>query len=233
MYGGYVKISVGYIMKGNLFLIVVIVMIPSLACAVPGWSYLPFIKPAPSTIPGSIFFDDFSNPQSGWYTQYTDDHSVQYDWGGIRFRINRADFDMWSYPQQQFSDAIIWVEAAKLEGTTDNAFGILCRIQEDGDFYAFLISNDGYYGISRRQAGSYHMLNADSMTYSDHVSSPTGLYRLRAECDRQNLVFYVNDLLLAEVTDSELASGKVGVLAGTYSQPGVDIFFDNFIVTVP
>jgi hypothetical protein len=220
-------------MKGNLFLIVVIVMIPSLACAIPGWSYLPFIKPAPSAIPGSVYFDDFSNPQSGWYTQYTDDHSVQYDWGGLRFRINRANFDMWSYPDRVFTNAIIWVEAAKLEGTDDNAFGILCRIQENGDFYAFLISSDGYFGISRRQAGTFHLLNADSMTHSDAVSSTTGLYRLRAECDRENLFFFVNDFMVAEVGDNELKSGKVGVLAGTYSQPGVDIFFDTFIVTVP
>lgn len=220
-------------MKVKVVLIAAIVMITCLACAVPGRSYLPFIKPAPSAVPGSVYYDDFSNNQSGWYIQYTDDHSVQYDWGGLRFRINRADFDMWSYPEQQFSDAIIWVEAAKLEGTTDNTFGILCRIQEDGDFYAFLISSDGYFGISRRQAGSYHMLNADSMTYSDAVTSSTGLYRLRAVCDRENLSFYVNDLLVAEVVDSGLASGKVGVLVGTYSQPGVDIFFDNFIVTVP
>ncbi|MGB8252267.1 MAG: hypothetical protein WCF08_03565, partial [Anaerolineaceae bacterium] len=99
-------------MKIKFVLIAAIVMITSLACAVPGWSYLPFIKPAPSALPGSIYYDDFSNPQSGWYIQYTDDHSVQYDWGGLRFRINRTDFDMWSYPEQQFSDAIIWVEAA-------------------------------------------------------------------------------------------------------------------------
>jgi hypothetical protein len=208
-------------------------IIPCLACAIPGWSYLPFLKPAPSAVPGSVFYDDFPNDQSGWYVQYMDDHSVQYDWGGLRFRINRADFDMWSYPDQQFSDAIIWVEAAKLEGTNDNAFGILCRIQENGDFYAFLISSDGYYGISRRKNGSYHMLNADSMTHSDSVSSPTGLYRLRAACDGHNLAFFVNDILLAEVVDDGLISGKVGVLAGTFAQPGVDIFYDNFIVTVP
>ncbi len=220
-------------MKIKIVSIITLLIMTGLACAVPGWSYLPIIKPAPSAVSGIAFFDDFSNKQSGWYIQYTDDHSVQYDWGGLRFRINRANFDMWSYPEQQFSDAIIWVDAAKLEGTSDNTFGILCRIQEGGDFYAFLISSDGYYGISRRQGGSYHMLNDDRMTFSDKVSSPTGLYRLRAVCDHENLAFYVNDLLLAEVVDDGLVSGKAGILAGTYSQPGVDIFFDNFIVTLP
>lgn len=220
-------------MKGKFLFLPVILLTSSLACAIPGWSYLPFLKPKPAAIPGTLYYDDFSNNKSGWYTQYADDHSVLYDWGGLRFRINLADFDMWSYPESQFADTIIWVEAAKLEGTNDNAFGILCRIQDNGDFYAFLITSDGYYGISRREAGAYHLLNAASMTYSDLVTSPTGLFRLRAVCSGNSLVFFVNDQLLADVTDNGLTSGKVGVLAGTYSQPGVDMFFDNFIVTAP
>ena len=204
-----------------------------LACSIPQLAWLPFLTPDPTPAPGEIYYDDFSNPESGWYTQSSDDHSALYDWGGLRFRINLADFDTWSYPPQEYSDAIIWVEAAKLEGTDDNAFGLLCRIQEDGDFYAFLISSDGYAGIARRQFGVYQMLSGDSMTYSEVVSSSTGLYRLRASCEGNELSFYVNDLLVAIAKGEGLVSGKVGVLAGTYSQAGVDIFFDNFIVTVP
>jgi hypothetical protein len=211
----------------------IILGVAGLACSLPGLGWVPFLAPEPSSVAGSIYYDDFSNTGSGWYVQSSDDHSVLYDWGGLRFRINRANFDMWSYPAQEYSDAILWVEAAKLEGTDDNTFGLLCRIQEDGDFYAFLISSDGYAGIAHRQAGVYRMLSADSMTYSEAVSTTTGLYRLRAECDGSELNFFVNDLLVASATGEGLVSGKVGVLAGTYAQAGVDIFFDNFIVTVP
>ena len=158
---------------------------------------------------------------------------ILYDWGGLRFRINRADYDMWSYPPQAYSDAIIWVEAAKLEGTDDNAFGLLCRIQENGDYYAFLISSDGYAGIARRQSGKYRMLSGDSMTYSEAVSSSTGLYRLRASAMAASCPFLSTTCWLRPPPERDLVTGKVGVLAGTYSQAGVDIFFDNFIVTVP
>jgi hypothetical protein len=205
----------------------------ALACSIPQLAWLPFLAPDPTPAPGAIYYDDFSDPESGWYTQLSDDHSVLYDWGGLRFRINRADFDMWSYPPQEYSDAIIWVEAAKLEGTNDNAFGLLCRIQENGDYYAFLISSDGYAGIARRQSGVYRMLSGDTMVYIEAVSSPTGLYRLRAACEGSELSFFVNDLLVATASGEGLVTGKVGVLAGTYSQAGVDVFFDNFIVTVP
>jgi hypothetical protein len=210
-----------------------ILLVTCLACSLPGLTWLPFLAPDPTAIPGILYYDDFSDTESGWYTQYSDDHSVLYDWGGLRFRINLSRFDMWSYPEGEYADVIIWVEAAKLEGTDDNAFGLLCRIQENGDFYAFLISSDGYAGIARRQAGAYQMLSADSMTFSEDVSTETGLYRLRAVCDGSELSFFVNDLLVASATGEGLLSGKVGVLAGTYAQAGVDVFFDNFIVTMP
>jgi hypothetical protein len=220
-------------MSNKIVLSFTTLLIAAMACSLPGLGWIPFLAPDPTSIAGSIYYDDFSNTESGWYVQSSDDHSVLYDWGGLRFRINRAQFDMWSYPPQTYSDAIIWVEAAKLEGTDDNTFGLLCRIQENGDYYAFLISSDGYAGIARRQAGVYQMLSADSMTFSEAVSSTTGLYRLRAVCDGSELSFFVNDQLVATATGEGLVSGKVGVLAGTYAQAGVDIFFDNFIVTVP
>ena len=221
-------------MRSTKYLLPIVLLIAgSLACSIPQLAWLPFLAPDPTAEPGAIYYDDFSNPESGWHAQSSDDHSVLYDWGGLRFRINRSDFDMWSYPPQEYSNAIIWVEAAKLEGTNDNAFGLLCRIQENGDYYAFLISSDGYAGIARRQSGTYRMLSGDSMSYSEAVSSTSGLYRLRAVCDGNDLSFFVNDQLVAAATGDGLVSGRVGVLAGTYSQAGVDIFFDNFIVTVP
>jgi hypothetical protein len=227
------KLSTPSMKHLNFSLSLILLLATGLACSVPQLAWLPFLAPDPTAVAGTIYYDDFSNPESGWHTQSSNDISVLYDWGGLRFRINRANFDMWSYPPQEYRDAIIWVEAARLEGTDDNAFGLLCRIQWDGDFYAFLISSDGYAGIARRQAGAYRILSGDSMTFNENVSSPTGLYRLRAVCDGSDLSFFVNDLLVATASGEGLVSGRVGVLAGTYDQAGVDVFFDNFIVTVP
>jgi hypothetical protein len=35
------------------------------------------------------------------------------------------------------------------------------------------------------------------------------------------------------VSDSDFASGDVGLLAGTYDEVGTDIHFDNFVVRKP
>ena len=38
---------------------------------------------------------------------------------------------------------------------------------------------------------------------------------------------------LITVNDTSLSSGDVGLIAGTFDQGGVDIYFDNFVVYLP
>jgi hypothetical protein len=39
--------------------------------------------------------------------------------------------------------------------------------------------------------------------------------------------------MVAVAQDSQLGSGDVGMIAGSFEQGGVDIAFDNFVVTKP
>ncbi|MEN6483176.1 MAG: hypothetical protein ABFD29_13525 [Anaerolineaceae bacterium] len=56
---------------------------------------------------------------------------------------------------------------------------------------------------------------------------------LRADCNQSDLTFYINGTKVLEGHDSSFTSGDVGLIAGTYEETGVDIFFDNFIVYKP
>jgi len=38
---------------------------------------------------------------------------------------------------------------------------------------------------------------------------------------------------VASATDSDLPAGDVGVVAGAFSEPGVDVLFDHFVVIQP
>jgi hypothetical protein len=49
-----------------------------------------------------------------------------------------------------------------------------------------------------------------------------------AVCASDSLSLFVNDVFLANVTDDDFSSGKVGVFTGTQNEPGVDLLFDNF-----
>ena len=65
------------------------------------------------------------------------------------------------------------------------------------------------------------------------INRGVSVNHLRADCVDNVLTFYVNGQQLAQVKDDTLTHGAVGVLAGTFSEPGVDVLFDNFVAIQP
>jgi len=101
-------------------------------------------------------------------------------------------------------------------------------------FNFFTVGNDGYYGISKLINGEETLIGMDQMQFNDAAIKLGGAANhLTAECVGGSLTLTVNGTILADVKDSDLSSGDVGLIAGTYDTPGVDIVFDNFVVTRP
>jgi hypothetical protein len=185
--------------------------------------------------PGSVvFFDNFSDPASGWQVWSSDSASIAYDRDGLRFQINEANYDYWSLPGQRFSDSTLAVDATLLEGPTDNDFGLICRYQNEYNFYAFLVSSDGYGGIIKVKDGVYQTLNSpDGLEYGSMIHQGQASNQIRADCIGPQLSLFVNQEKFLAVEDADFTIGDVGVIAGSYNQPGVDILFDNFFVLKP
>jgi hypothetical protein len=180
-----------------------------------------------------LFQDDFSDKAGGWTTLQADNKLIAYDQGGLRFFMNQSQFDYWSRPGLRFSDVHIEVDAAKKAGPDDNDYGLICRYQDENNFYSLLISSDGYYGISKMQNGEHSLIGADGMQVSQAITKGDGVNRISADCIGSTLSLSVNGKKLFEVKDTDFSSGDVGLIAGTADQPGVDVVFDNFIVTKP
>jgi hypothetical protein len=47
------------------------------------------------------------------------------------------------------------------------------------------------------------------------------------------LTFYINFTQVASAVDADLPTGDVGVLAGSFAEPGVDVKFEHFVVIQP
>jgi hypothetical protein len=77
------------------------------------------------------------------------------------------------------------------------------------------------------------MISSDKLQPSDAVKQGATLNRVRADCVGDSLTLYVNGQKVATATDTSLTTGDVGLIAGTYNEPGTDILFDNFVVTKP
>lgn len=181
-----------------------------------------------------LLVDNFTDPLSGWKVWVGEDgSSIDYSNGALRIFVNQAQFDYWSVAGKNYEDVHIESDVEKGDGPDDNDYGLICRYQDQDNFYAFVISSDGYAGIIKVKDGAYQVLSGESLQYSEAVRRGSDRNRLQAICTGTILTFHVNGIQLFEVTDAEFSSGDVGVIAGAYDTPGVEILFDNFAVLKP
>src|SRR5512139_3323647 len=97
-----------------------------------------------------LFQDDFSNTYSGWDQVSAKSGETDYVGGAYRIWVNEPYTDLWTNPDLQFTDTHSEIEAKKFDGPDDNVFGLICRSNKAGDqYYYFVISSDGYYGIGK------------------------------------------------------------------------------------
>jgi len=180
-----------------------------------------------------VFKDDFSDPTSGWNRATSERGITDYSDGVYRIFVNQPNTDIWSKPGLSLRDVQIDVDALKVGGDRDNRFGIICRAVDSNHFYTFIISSDGYFGIGRISGKDYELVGMEALERSSAIRMGSELNHIRVDCIGSKLSLYINGQKIIEVEDTELSSGDVGLIAGTYETPGTDIRFDNFIVYEP
>jgi hypothetical protein len=218
--------------KGYKFIVIMAaLMLVTLACSITGGNDT---ASSESDLPPDILFiDDFSDESSGWDRINEDEGVTDYSDGVYRIAVNTDNTDIWANPGLSFTDTVIEVDAKKVGGPDDNDFGIICRYQDLSNFYFFIISSDGFYGIAKVIDGEQILIGLENMEYSDTINQGNSSNKLRADCVGKNLVLHINGQKLLEVNDSQYSTGDVGLIAGTFDVAGTDIHFDNFIVRKP
>ena len=191
-------------------------------------------QPEPVPVSGDILFeDDFSTRENQWTTLVNESGVMGYDASGFRFFIQEGGLNYWATPGLTFSDVRVEVDVLQYAGPVENRIGLICRHQDDQNFYFFVISADGYYAIGKVKAGEQILLGQEAMHYASAIERGVSINRLRAECQGNTLRFYVNDAPIALVEDFDFTEGDVGLLAGTFEEGGVDLLFDDFVVFQP
>jgi hypothetical protein len=173
-----------------------------------------------------------TSPTSSGWDRATSDGITDYADGYYRMR-QRSRRDIWANPGLSFTDVRLEVDASKVGGDDNNDFGLICRYQDSNNFYFFVISSDGYYGIGKVKGGQQFLIGMESMPPSEKINQGNASNQLKADCVGNTLALHVNGEKLTEQTDMDFASGDVGLIAGAFDNPGTDIHFDNFIVMRP
>lgn len=186
------------------------------------------------TRPGdTIFQDDFSNPSSGWTRSRSQTGIMDYDQGSYRILVLATQYDLWSVPGQEFQDTRVEVDATRMEGPLQNRYGLICGFQGPRNFTFFIISSDGYYAIGGVRNGERRLIGQAMMAHSAAIVPGNGTNHLRLDCVGRTLTAYVNGQPVAATQQDQSVEGDVGLLAGTFATPGVDVAFHHFVVIRP
>lgn len=231
-------------MRGVQWVIPLVVLL-SLSCSVCGVP-LPFgnVKPTqppppltrPPVQPGGgdiLFRDDFEDPNSGWEIGDYDAGSVGYVDGYYFVRSVERGKTMWGAALQNFTDVVIDVDAIQVLAppNDNNDYGVVCRLQPNGDGYYLVISGDGYYAIYRAVEGEFEPLV--DFAPSDVIWQGNATNHLRVICRGTYLALLVNGELVAKTDDATFAGGDVGLTATTYEDEPTEVRFDNLVVRAP
>jgi hypothetical protein len=196
-------------------------------------------QPTPGESNGALqvlFQDDFSNVNSGWDRSTTQNGTTDYANGGYEIKVITTDLTKWANPSQSFqNDVRIEVDATKIGGPDDNAFGVQCRYKDVDNYYFFYISSDGFAGIGIHSAGSSTIISSSdgNMVADSNINQGPATNHIRADCIGSDLNLYVNGTQIATATDSTITGSDVGLIAKTFKVAGTDILFKNFFVYKP
>ena len=178
-----------------------------------------------------MYQDDFEATQ-GWYTFEGDRFRFEYKSGAYMIYNNLLEAVVNSVRTQNHTDVVLEVDAARSSGPPNGYFGLVCRFQDDSNYYALVLGSDGYYGIARLQGGKITFISLPPSP-NDAINAGFANNRIRASCIGDTLTLYTNGVKLTEASDDTFDSGFVGLAVGTKSVAGLEVLFDNFTILKP
>ena len=217
--------------KPPKLLIITFLIAVSMACSLSQISQI--FGEYPTNQGDLLFQDGFNDPSSGWDRVQTEVGMTDYENDLYRIMVNATNADYWSNPGLYFTDVLIDIDAGKRGGPDDNDYGVLCRYQDTENFYFFIISSDGYYGIGIVENGEQRLLEPPQMYHSEIIHTGNSGNHIQATCSGNHLVLNVNGEQLGEAFDITFSDGDIGLIVGSFDLPGVDIWFDNLMVKIP
>ncbi|MCX7683628.1 MAG: immune inhibitor A [Anaerolineae bacterium] len=185
------------------------------------------------------FFDDFSNPNSGWCIEETTDFKMGYLNGEYQILLKRPNIGYMCTPDLRIpvSNYTVQVDARMASssgGSYSLVFGIRWGVNTRENYVVSVDPDTQYYRIQRKNAdGSWTTLV--NWTYSSLIKPGAQTNRLRIDRWGTNILFSVNGFFVTMVSDSNIIGTGLdaGVGVNSYNNVPVDVRFDNFRVSQP
>ena len=219
---------------------------PTMPFALPTEAAMPTDTPTPSPTvtstptstqaateeTGSVIFEEDFEGKSSWYTEDNSRFSLSYADDGYVIRVDIRNSPVWSVRLQEYEDIRLEVDAARLDGPDNGYFGLVCRHVDEENFYLLLISSSGEAGIAKVENGEFEFLIEGSAP-AGAIQGGDASNRLRADCIGDQLTLFSNGQVVLEAEDNDYETGDIGLVVRTGSTPGLEVFFDNFVIIDP
>ncbi len=125
---------------------------------------------------------------------------------------------------------VLVVESQVTHRAGDGEFGFVCDVQENDDFTALEITEDGYAAIWTFEDSE--SVSLGDWTYYGAIADG-GVFNLSAYCGLDRLTLAVGDLIVAQGYDPDYQAGRVGLFVWPDETPNLQVEFDNFYLLRP
>jgi hypothetical protein len=129
-------------------------------------------------------------------------------------------------------DLTIEVEARLIEGPAGSEMGIVCRWQDDDNYVAGALRNDGMVSVWRK-SGGVDMRWLDWTALPPSGEDPKAVRALRLTCAGSDVRFAVDGVEVATASDPAPTAGSLALIAGPLEPGPFLVAFDQFEARQP
>ena len=183
------------------------------------------------------FYDDFAADTGSWTTGVYDSERLSgnrriaegtYIWEAEA----KQGFAWWSESgNEPITDFALDVVAGQPSGSSSGSYGVMFRHDEADNHYVFRIRDSGEYRVSLVQDGEWINLTDWTPTSLIYAGDPN---MLSVGAEGPYFTFWINNELVAEISDETLPSGDVGLVIGLGQAGDAGRFeFDDFVLFTP
>jgi hypothetical protein len=136
---------------------------------------------------------------------------------------------IWSLNHETHDNVIINATVRQSQGAFGNGFGVICRADENGNGYYFLLASTGEFTISVGTSDRSALFQLVPWQRHNAVKQGYLTNEIRAVCVDNYLAMFVNDVFVGEAFDDEFTEGQLGVAVGAVGQTAW-VRFDDILI---
>lgn len=202
--------------------------------------YLPIVHKNPTPAP-PLFYDDFSNPNTKWFTGPQGNCYFSYLNGRYKVELKASNLECWGAgPSKSQVKYGLFETVAFSDNNSNTAYGFYLNGRGGGEQYLFIVkpndggcsSDKGKYEFYRTQSGNRSKKLEGCNAAIKRGSGASNLLQVR-HTSNGTLSIYTNGTLLGTYTDSNQLTGTG---TGTYSRSGSSqnvVRYDYFAIYNP